>query len=159
MPVGDCERAFAAAAREDGLDLARGVEPWLNRRGHLGLPDLAAPAAAALEKIFLALGGDLAELAARTTTALRGDFVHTPTGTLIEIDESQHFTTARALTLSMYPDDAPLGYDLDHYRDLCAALAPRSDRDFAHKSAPAFGPRGRQRQRAYNDALRDLARP
>lgn len=34
-----------------------------------------------------------------------------------------------------------------------------ADRDFAHKAAAGFGPQGRPRQRAYNDALRDLVTP
>lgn len=38
--------------------------------------------------------------------------------------------------------------------------APRGDKSFAHKTAAEFpGPAGRQRQRAYFDAFRDLAAP
>jgi len=36
---------------------------------------------------------------------------------------------------------------------------PRSDRYRASKAAVGFGPGGRQRQRAYHDALRDLTAP
>ncbi|MGH2712563.1 MAG: hypothetical protein ACRDM7_01515 [Thermoleophilaceae bacterium] len=46
------------------------------------------------------------------------------------------------------------------YRALCERLRERSDRDFAHKTAVEFpGPHGRQRQRAYFDAVRDFGAP
>lgn len=159
MPVRDCERAFATAAAKDGLVLAPARVPWLNQRGHFGLHEKAAGARATLEAIFDALGGDKAAQSAKRLTALPGDFVHEATGTFIEIDESQHFTTFRLLTLQHYPAGVPLGFDIDHYRRLCEQWAPRSDRYRATKSAVGFGERGRQRQRAYHDALRDLVTP
>ncbi|WP_208543989.1 hypothetical protein [Nocardioides seonyuensis] len=115
MPVGDCEKAFAVAAAADGIVLARARVPWLNQRGHLGLPDQAHEARRRLDAIFLALGGDPEAQAAKRMTSLPGDFLHEPTGTFIEIDESQHFTTYRRLTLQHYPHDAPLGFAKDEY--------------------------------------------
>lgn len=159
MPVGDCESAFAEAAAKDGIVLARAKVPWLNQRGHLGLPGAAADAHDALERIFEALDGDLASQAAKRTTPLRGDFFHESSGTFIEIDESQHFTSSRLRTLELYPSAVTLGFDHGEYMDLCRLWAPRSDRYFASKAAVGFGPGGRQRQRAYHDALRDLATP
>jgi hypothetical protein len=159
MPVGDCERAFAAAAAHDGIRLERAKEPWLNQRGHLGLPSAASAARSALDAIFEALDGDVAAQSRKKLIALPGDFVHPPSGTLIEVDESQHFTSFRLATLDLYPPDAPLGYDIDEYRALCREWAPRSDRYRASKAAVGFGDLGRQRQRAYHDALRDLAAP
>jgi hypothetical protein len=159
MPVGDCERAFAAAAAADGVVLGRARVPWLNQRGHLGLPEQASPARRILAEIFAALQGDPVAQAAKRLTALPGDFVHEPTGTFIEVDESQHFTTYRLLSLDHYPEDAPLGFDMEEYRALCAGWAPRSDKYRASKAAVGFGEGGRQRQRAYHDALRDLASP
>lgn len=159
MPVGDCERAFAAAAAADGIVLARARVPWLNQRGHLGLPDEAGEARSALERIFTALDGDPVAQAAKRLTALPGDFVHEATGTFVEVDESQHFTTHRLVSLDLYPLDAPLGFEIDEYRALCRAWAPKADRYRASKSAVGFGEGGRQRQRAYHDALRDLATP
>ena len=88
MPVGDCERAFEAAALADGVRLVRARAPWLNQRGHLGLPEDLTEVRAAMEAIFLALGGDLADQGAKALTALPGDFVHVDSGTFIEIDES-----------------------------------------------------------------------
>ncbi len=76
MPVGDCERAFAAAAARDGMVLARARVPWLNQRGHFGLPEGASGARATLEGIFAALGGNATAQSAKRLTALPGDFVH-----------------------------------------------------------------------------------
>ena len=78
MPVGDTQNAFAEAAGRDGIQLVPQRVDWLNQRGHLGLPDDGARhgTVAALEKIYLALGGDLATLAGGRTTPLPGDFIH-----------------------------------------------------------------------------------
>lgn len=159
VPVGDCERAFAAAAAADGVVLGRARVPWLNQRGHLGLPEQADTARRVLADIFTALHGDPAAQKAKRLTALPGDFVHEPTGTFIEVDESQHFTTHRLLTLDHYPADTPLGFDIDECRTLCERWSPKSDKYRATKTAVGFGDGGRQRQRAYHDALRDLATP
>jgi hypothetical protein len=159
MPVGDCERAFAAAAAADGIVLGRARVPWLNQRGHLGLPDQAAPARGVLDDVFAALRGDPVTQGTKRLTALPGDFVHESTGTFIEVDESQHFTSFRLLTLDYYPADVPLGFDVEEYRALCVDWSPKSDKYRASKAAVGFGDGGRQRQRAYHDALRDLAAP
>ena len=156
---GDCQLAFALAAAEDGIELQPQSLPWLSQRGHLGLPDTASAAAEVLERIYLALGGDLATLASARTTALPGDFFHEPTGTLIEVDESQHFTSSRLTTFDLYPDDVPLGFELDQYKALCDQRRHASDGYYRTKGARGFGVGGRQRQRAYYDALRDLATP
>lgn len=42
-----------------------------------------------------------------TRSRLPGDFLDEPTGTLIEIDELQHFTSARLASLDLYPNDIP----------------------------------------------------
>lgn len=159
MPVGDCQRRFALAAASDGVPLTSHKHLWLTQRGHLGLPPEAAEAQALLREVFLALGGDESLLAAARTTPLTADFFHEPTSSLVEVDEIQHFTSARLLSLSLYPQDQVLGFDLNEYRALCEQHRNKADRAFAHKDAKVFGARGRQRQRAYNDALRDLAAP
>ncbi len=129
------------------------------QRGHLGLPNEAASPREALAAIYAALDGDPQELAAAPATRLSGDFVHEPTRTLIEIDEHQHFTSARLTTLRLYPAEVPLGFDREEYIVLCRRWKGQADKAFAHRAARGFGPRGRQRQRAYYDALRDLATP
>jgi hypothetical protein len=159
MPVGDCQREFGRLATEDGLVLSSQSFTWLSQLGHLALPDGAAGARLALERIFLALGGDLEVLSTARPTALRGDFFHEPTRTLIEIDESQHFTSARLKSLNLYPADVRPGFELDQYRSLCQTWRGEADGYYRTKAARGFGPCGRQRQRAYYDALRDLAAP
>lgn len=161
MSALDTQHGFAAAAERDGIELAQQSVDWLNQRGHLGIPDgeNQRSTIAALERIYLALGGDLATLATARTTPLRGDFVHLATGTLIEVDESQHFTSFRLQTLEMYPAGAPLGFDIEHYKQLCRVWQKKSDAYRRTKAARGFGPGGRQRQRAYYDALRDRTTP
>jgi hypothetical protein len=97
---GDAQQEFAEAAARDGIELVPQYVNWLNQRGHLGLPDddERRPAREALERIYLALEGDLEVLDAGRVTAWPGDFIHEPTGTLIEVDESQHFTSCRLAT-------------------------------------------------------------
>lgn len=159
MPREDCQRAFAGAAAADGIVLVRQSVEWLTERGHLALPARARRAAVALERIYVALGGDADVLATARSRRLRGDFVHEPSGTLIEVDEHQHFTSFRRHALDLYPEDALLGFDLARYRELCDAWQGKADRYRRSKEARGFGVGGRQRQRAYYDALRDLATP
>ena len=159
MPVGDAERAFQDAAAADGIELERARLPWVNRRGHFHLPEAAAAAREPLQVIFDALGGIRADQAAKGTQSLPGDFIHQPTGTLIEIDEFQHFTSFRRQALMLYPSDTPLGYSLTRYLELCDEWSPRADRYRHGRRAVGFGPSGRPRQRAYNDSLRDITAP
>jgi len=156
---GDTQREFAEAAAEDGIELTRQSVDWLCQRGHLALPEEANSARESLDRIYAALGGDLDTLAEARTTRLPGDFIHEPTGTLIEVDESQHFTTARLTTLHLYPEGASLGFDLATYKQLCEQWLAQSDGYYRTKTARGFGVGGRQKQRAYYDALRDLATP
>jgi hypothetical protein len=147
------------AARREGVALVRYKRSWLNQRGHFGLPDRASAITDPLNSIFLALGGKTSEQAAKRTTALPGDFIHIETETIIEIDEVQHFTSFRLKSFEYYPPGSPLGFEPDEYRDLCRRFAPKADTYRQAKAAAAFGLGGRQRQRAYYDALRVLAVP
>ena len=158
MARGDTQRAFAEAAAADGIIFERQSLPWLCERGHLALPDEAADARALLEEIYLALDGDPDALASARPNRLPGDFLHRESCTLIEIDEPQHFTSARLITFDHYPDGLQLGFDIDHYRDLCRHWQAASDGDW-RKPARGFGPGGRSRQRGYYDSLRDIATP
>ena len=159
MTRGDCERAVAAAARVDGIDLVpvgRSIG-WLTQRGHLDLPENLSEPRERLAAIFEALSGDLTAEAAKRSIPLPGDLIHVATSTLVEVDEYQHFTTFRRTTLDLYPPECSLNFDLDGYRNLCDRWCSKADRYRKGKAAPGFGEAGRQRQRAYNDALRDLA--
>ena len=151
-----------ASAAGIPLEFGRPV-PWLSGQGHTN-PIVTAGAAPdlvmALAAIHGALGGTHAVLAAkRAGNPPTPDLVHTPTGCLIEVDEVQHFTSARLQTLASYPP-VRLGFDVAEYRSLITRFRPKGDKAFAHRVAPDFPqPGGRQAQRAYNDALRDLLAP
>src|SRR5690242_21950541 len=98
---------FAEAAARDGIELTAGVTfDWLCEQGHVGLervakarrdPAIVAPVKAALERLAVIcarLGGDVAVLhAARENLLLPVDLVHAPTGTVIEVDGPEHFTS------------------------------------------------------------------
>jgi hypothetical protein len=153
-----------AVAAQAGIDLVADIKlPWLTRHGHVapsvrsGLPSRTV---AALDEILQCLGGDGPALAAKTRGAMRGDFLLRPDELLVEYDEIQHFTSARIATLALYPPDAVLSFRPAEYAAIAELWREKGDRAFAHKSAAEFpGPQGRQRQRAYFDAFRDLAAP
>jgi hypothetical protein len=169
---GDAQSAFAQAAAEDGIVLERKSFDWLCEQGHVGLervaklrgdPALVEPVTAAVEQlgaIYARLKGDLSVLyASRENLLLPVDLVHEPTGTLIEIDESPHFTSFRLAALELYPTDVTVGFDLDEHKELCRAWCARTDGLERGLAAKGFGFGGVQRERAYHDALRDLATP
>lgn len=165
MVVPGLEAAVLEASGHTGLELDLGSKvPWLSGRGHLD-PVVAARAPVhvieALSRIHTDLGGDSHALTTkRAGNPPTPDLVHTPTGTIIEIDEVQHFTTARLKTFDYYPATVELGFDLDHYRSLVRTWLCEGDKAYAHRIAADFpNPGGRQAQRAYNDALRDLLAP
>jgi hypothetical protein len=147
MPVGDCQREFGEAAVPDGIILSGQKFPWLSQQGHLALPE-GSQAREVLRRIYVALGGDEDILGTARSRALPGDYLHEPTRTLIEIDEVQHFTSARFTALEHYPGEMPLGFDLEHYKSLCRRHSMQADKYRASKEARGFGPGGRTRQRA-----------
>lgn len=145
---------------------------WLCEQGHVGLervakarrdPALVGPVTAAVEllgAIYARLKGDLSVLyASRENLLLPVDLVHEPTGTVIEVDESSHFTSFRLAALELYPADVTVGFDVDEHKELCRAWASRTDRLERGLAAKGFGFGGVQRERAYHDSLRDLATP
>ena len=169
---GDVQSAFAQAAAEDGIVLERGSFDWLCEQGHLGLervakarrdPTLVGPVTTALktlDAIYARLKGDLSVLqASRENLLLPVDLVHEPTGTVIEVDESYHFTSFRLATLDLYPSDVVVEYDIDEHKELCRGWCSTSDGVERGLASKGFGFGGVQRERAYHDALRDLATP
>jgi len=64
---------------------------------------------------------------------------------LVEFDENQHFTHARKIALSLYPDTLSLGFPRKRWQTLCAQID-------AHDSTPPY----RGEQRAWYDTLRDF---
>jgi hypothetical protein len=169
---GEVQAAFAQAAAEDGIVLASQAFDWLCEQGHVGLervakarrdPSLVGPVKAALEPlgaIYARLKGDVSVLhASRENLLLAVDLVHEPTGTVIEVDDAAHFTSFRLTALELYPADVRLGFDLGEHEELCRAWCARTDRLARGLAAKGFGFGGMQRERAYHDALRDLAVP
>jgi hypothetical protein len=169
---GDVQSAFARAAAQDGIVLASQAFDWLCEQGHIGLervakarrdPALVGPVKAALEPlgaIYARLKGDVSVLhASRENLLLAVDLVHEPTGTVIEVDEAAHFTSFRLTALELYPSDVRLGFDLAEHEELCRNWCARTDRLGRGLAAKGFGFGGVQRERAYHDALRDLAVP
>jgi hypothetical protein len=169
---GDVQSAFAAAAARDGIELESASFDWLCEQGHVGLervakarrdPAIVRPVIAALEQlgaIYVRLKGDLSVLhASRENLLLAVDLVHAPTGTVIEVDEAAHFSSFRLTALELYPADVRVAFDLGEHRELCRAWSARTDGLDRGLAAKGFGFGGRQRERAYHDALRDLAVP
>jgi hypothetical protein len=169
---GDVQSAFARAAAEDGILLESRSFDWLCEQGHVGLervakarrdPALVEPVTAALERleaIYARLKGDVSVLyASRENLLLPVELVHDATGTVIEVDESPHFTSFRLAALELYPDDMTLGFDLEQYKELCRAWCSSTDGLGRGLPAKGFGFGGLQRERAYHDALLDLAAP
>jgi hypothetical protein len=172
MGVDGTRAAFAEAAALDGIVLASQSFDWLCEQGHVGLervakarrdPAIVAPVQAALTvlaAIFARLKGDVSVLhAGRENLLLAVDLVHAASGTVIELDGPPHFTSARLTALDLYPPDANVGFDLESYRELCREWRARTDALSRGLPARGFGFGGVQRERAYHDALRDLATP
>jgi hypothetical protein len=169
---GDVQAAFARAAAQDGIELGSQTFDWLCEQGHVGLervakarrdPALVGPVKAALEPlaaIYARLKGDVSVLhASRENLLLAVDLVHAPTGTVIEVDDAPHFSSCRLTALDLYPADVTVGFDLDEHKELCRAWCAQTDGLDRGLAAKGFGFGGRQRERAYHDALRDLATP
>ncbi len=169
---GDAHLAFAQAAAGDAIALESQSFDWLCEQGHVGLervakarrdPALVEPVTAALailEAIYARLKGDVSVLdASRASLLLPLDLVHVPTGTLIEIDESPHFTSFRLAALELYPADLAVGFDVAEHQELCRTWCSQTDSFDRALASKAFGFGGMQRERAYHDALRDLATP
>jgi hypothetical protein len=160
--MGKTQSEFAALTAADGLEPGHRL-PWLSNRGHLHLEEIGASIGLVnrLREIYLALGGDEQALASkRAGSDPTPDFLHGPSSQLVEVDEIQHFTSDRRLTLEMYPSSLSLGFDINAYSGLCTTWSATADRYRATKQTRDFSyPGGRRAQRAYFDALRDLAAP
>jgi hypothetical protein len=77
--------------------------------------------------------------------ALRCDYFLPGASMIVEVDERQHFTSARALALRNYAPGIKVGFDLEFWITECERIA-------ATDSSPPH----RDEQRAYYDSTRDL---
>lgn len=76
---------------------------------------------------------------------------------IVEVDESQHFNTYRALTLRYYPATAPVAFPRKQWIEASKAGRLISGGGWAAPKPPLFPMEGgRHRQRAFRDALADL---
>ncbi|MGH3004420.1 MAG: hypothetical protein ACRDOS_00650 [Gaiellaceae bacterium] len=107
------------------------------------------------------LGGDETALALkRSGGGPRPDFILREAELIVEVDEVQHFTSDRLLTLELYPKRMEIAFDIDEYRTLASKWSSVADKYRAAKPALDFPhPGGRRAQRAYFDAVRDLVAP
>lgn len=168
--VQDSETAFAEAAAKDGIALEPQTFEWAAEPGHLALEELADETGdpgvmqraeigvAALSQIFNRLNGLVPVLhACRINLPFPAVLVHEPTLTIVEVDEVLHFSTPRLQTLELYPREVEVGFDVEEFKDLCRTHAPQSDRWRYGLASKCFGWHGLQRERAYHDAVRDIA--
>ena len=172
MAPDDRHRSFARAAAEDGIELRGQSFDWLSEQGHVGLERVAKgrhdaallePVTAALEvlaAIYARLKGDISVLhASRANLLLPVELLHVLSGTVIEVDDSPHFTSFRLAALELYPVDVAVAFDVDEHKELCRAWRSRTDGLQRGLATKGFGFGGVQRELAYHDALRDLAAP
>ncbi len=159
------EIEFISLANQAGIPLTPGRRlSWLTNKGHLAEALLGVVPDEVLEllgDLFRSLGGDEAALRAkRVGSDPCPDMAFEERGWLVEYDEQQHFTSDRLVTFDRYPTDADVAYDMDAYRALTRRLSATADRYRAAKQSTDFPFHGgRRSQRAYFDAVRDLAAP
>ena len=153
--------------------LGSGSFDWLCEQGHVGLERVAkAQARSGARRAGVrrarecwrpsspGLKGDVSVLhAARENLMLAVDLVHRPTGTVVSVDDLSHFTSFRLFALELYPAEGALGFDLDDHMELCRIWSATTDTLGRGLAAKGFGFGGVQRERAYHDALCDLAVP
>jgi hypothetical protein len=78
---------------------------------------------------------------------------------VLEVDESQHFTGPRAVTLTAYPDQVALGFPHDLWLTCARERTGRERGGFGRPCPPLFPePGGRNGQRAFRDMLAGAAR-
>lgn len=162
MAVGDFARAFSEAIQADGVGpLEQSVSlGWLSGRGHLepGAADAPGAVRERLGQIHAALGGRSEILEAKRAARTTVDFL-LGERTIIELDEIQHFTAERLVSLNHYKGVQTV-VDVDVYRSLCVRWRDEAGRAWAKKQAADFPfPGGRRAQRAYLDSVRDLLAP
>ncbi len=156
----ECEIGIAVEAAKDGVYLKPGRKfAWLNAAGPYGLGVSASSAFDPVKNIAMDLDGDLEAMRALSRPArLPVDLIHEDSGIVFEVDEIQHFTSHRRATFDHYPEDVQVSFDIEEYRRLCTQYSPRADKAFLRDTFN-FGLKGRGRQRAFYDALKDLSIP
>lgn len=163
------EETFAQAAAKDGIELEPQSFHWASEPGHLAIGALADQTqnpevmqraeigVPALEQMFQRMGGLAPVLySCRVNLPYPATLMHEPTATLVAVDGALHFTTPRLNTLKLYPGEMRIGYDVKEYKELCEEHAPTSDKWRYGLASKMFGWHGLQKERAYQDAVRDI---
>lgn len=166
----DSEAAFAEAAARDGIVFELQTFDWASEPGHLaveqfadetgdpGVMQRAEIGVAALGQIFNRFKGLVPVLhSCRVNKPFTPVLVHEPTLTIVEVDEILHFSTPRLQSLDLYPREVRVGFDVEEYKELCRTHAPQTDRWRYGLASKCFGWHGLQNERAYHDAVRDIA--
>jgi hypothetical protein len=166
----DSGAAFAQAAARDGIVFELQTFDWASEPGHLAVEELADETGdpgvmqraeigvAALGQIFNRFKGLVPVLqSCRVNRPFTPVLVHEPTLTIVEVDEILHFSTPRLQSLDLYPREVRVGFDVDEYKELCRTHAPQTDRWRYGLASKCFGWHGLQNERAYHDAVRDIA--
>lgn len=132
---------------------------WLIRPGRTEIGSAWGPVTAA----YTALTGLVLPEKAPTRERRRLDVIVSwadGSSQVVEIDEEQHFTAERFITLDHYPAESTIGYSLAAWR--AESAVPRRARGggWGRACPPLFpGAGGRHRRRAFRDMLADLLPP
>jgi hypothetical protein len=157
MPGKDLVSNVEEILSELGISFQRDVSfEWITNRPPLG-DDFPAPPRVRyrLMAVHARLGGDWTRLERKGRRPLRFDFQVNDT-TLVEVDQRQHFSSARMVTLDFY-EDLDHAIDVNQYRELCSRFSSAADQYQSQREAPDFPfPGGRTAQRAYFDTAKDL---
>ncbi len=170
MAAGDIDAAFAEAAAKDGIAFEAQTFDWASEPGHLALEELADETGdpgvmqraelgvAALDQMFTRFKGLVPVLqSCRINRPYTPVLVHEESLTIVEIDDVLHFSTPRLQSLELYPREVAVGFDIDEWKSLCREHAAQTDRWRYGLASKCFGWHGLQNERAYEDAVRDIA--
>jgi len=168
--VADLDAEFAEAAAKDGVPLEAQSFDWASEPGHLAVEDLADETGdpgvmqraeigvAALDQMFTRFKGLVPVLqSCRVNRPYTAVLVHEQSLTIVEVDDMLHFSTPRLQALDLYPRETQLGFDIEEWKALCREHAPQTDRWRYGLASKCFGWHGLQNERAYQDAVRDIA--
>lgn len=134
---------------------------WLRNKPQ---PEHFGDAYADIMALYAELEGDWEGTTAKADGYLIPDaYFPAPYHFIFEFDELQHFTHYREQTLRFYPEEIPLAYEPEAYRQFCrqhhvAALAKGTAR-FRRPTADFPYENGRAAQRAFFDTFRDWLPP
>ena len=169
---GDVQLAFAQAAAEDGIVLGSRSFDWLCEQGHVGARarrqgPARSGARGARDGGLRAARRDLRAPRRRRLRPARGAREPAaPGGARPRAD--RHGDRGRRVAAlhhvppvhaELYSAGTALGFDPDEYADLCRTWCSSTDGLARGLPAKGFGFGGVQRERAYRDALLDLAAP